>query len=311
MLCSLRLQVARVAPTVEIITKQYRLEKMPKRYSTSRVYEVWLRNYILPRWGSTSILEIRAHAADKWLESLALSPKSRSHIRGLLHRLWSFAMYAELIPIQVNPIELVEVPDASKRQRNPHNFTVPEFRKFIASLKNPYRMIAVLQICVGLRISEALALKWQDIDWLNRELNIERSIVRNRVDECKTSNSARKMPIGEELLAALEAWRQESQFTAPEDWVFASPAQLGRLPWSYDSVQRQFLEAGCGIENVGTHSMRHTFRTWLNDADTSTTVQQAMMRHADIRTTMSYGKTNEAAMKQAHQKVANMALIPK
>jgi len=46
-------------------------------------------------------------------------------------------------------------------------------------------------VCFGPQISEALALKWRDIDWLNSKLTIERSIVCQVVDELKTPESQR------------------------------------------------------------------------------------------------------------------------
>jgi integrase len=44
------------------------------------------------------------------------------------------------------------------------------------------------------------------------------------------------------------------------------------------------------IQKVGTHTLRHTFRSWLDAAGTRIAVQTKLMRHADIRTTMNtYG----------------------
>jgi integrase len=73
--------------------------------------------------------------------------------------------------------------------------------------------------------------------------------------------------------------------------VFASPVQLGRLP-SYDQVGRMYQKAAkaVGIDGLGTHSLRHTYRTWLDSVGTPVGVQQRLMRHADVRTTMNtYG----------------------
>jgi integrase len=72
-------------------------------------------------------------------------------------------------------------------------------------------------------ISECLALKWADVDWPNRRLLVERGIVCQEVDDLKTPESRKKLVIDRELLAALQAWKQSGQFSAPEDWMFASP----------------------------------------------------------------------------------------
>jgi hypothetical protein len=76
---------------------------------------------------------------------------------------------------------------------------------------------------------------------LSGKLSIERGIVKQRVDDLKTIYSGRKMSIDVGMLAVLRAWKQTTQFSGDEDWVFASPARLGRQPWSYDQVWRSFL----------------------------------------------------------------------
>jgi len=60
---------------------------------------------------------------------------------------------------------------------------------------------------------------------------------------------------------------------------------------------------------VGTHSLRHTYRSWLDAVGTSLTVQQKLMRHSDIRTTLNvYGDVVTDEMQQAEMKIAGLAL---
>jgi integrase len=101
---------------------------------------------------------------------------------------------------------------------------------------------------------------------------------------------------------------QRTDFPAPTDWVFASPAQLGRLPWSYDQIWRMYQKAAtdAGIGGFGTHTLRHTYRAWLDAVGTGVAVQQKLMRHTDIRTTMKYGDVVTDEMEQAHQKVVGL-----
>jgi integrase len=282
---------------------------MPKRVDTRRSYEVWLKNHILPKWGVCSLVELQARPVELWLRSLALAPKSKAHIRGLLSVVWDYAMWRGDVPTQRNPMELVTVKDASKRKKQPRTLTVEEFRSFARHLTEPFRTMSLLCACLGLRISEALALRWEDVDWLGGKLKVERGIVCQRVDDTKTSESRKQLVIADELLDALKARKQSSQFSEPGDWVFASPAQLGRLPWSYDQVWRVYQKAAkaAGIGGFGTHSLRHTFRSWLDSVGTPVGVQQKLMRHADVRTTMQYGDAYNADMAQAHGKVVGLA----
>lgn len=298
-------------PAVSTLVEQYRAEKMPKRSDTRRSYEVWIKNHILPKWGKCALSDVQARPVELWLQSLALAPKSRVHIRGTLSILWDFAMWRGDVPTQRNPMELVSIKSATKRTRKPRSLTVEEFQKFIQHLGEPFRTMALLCVCFGLRISEALALKWGDVDWLEGRLTVERGIVSQIVDDVKSAESRKQMSIDSSLLDTLKLWKQTTQFSGTEDWIFASPVQLGRLPWSYDQVWRMYQKAGAkaGIGGLGTHSLRHTYRSWLDAVGTGLAVQQKLMRHADIRTTMNtYGDVVTDEMSSAASKVAGLAL---
>jgi hypothetical protein len=86
------------------------------------------------------------------------------------------------------------------------------------------------------------------VDWLNSRLTVQRGIVRQHVDDVKTETSERVMIIDGELSAVLKAWKQTTQFADQKDWIFASPAQLGRLPWSADSVNNAYLKVSTEAE---------------------------------------------------------------
>lgn len=227
--------------------------------------------------------------------------------------LWDYAMWRGDLPVDRNPMSLVTIKGASKRIRKPRSLTAEEFHRFIVRLREPFRTIALVSLCFGLRISECLALKWGDIDWLERTLAVQRSIVRQRVDEVKTIYSESRMTIDADFLEVLKAWKQRSEFSGSEDWIFASPVQLGRLPWSADGVNDAYKQAAqaAGIGHVSTHSMRHTYRSWLDAVGTAIAVQQKLMRHADIRTTMNiYGDVVTDEMAKAHSKVVRLAISP-
>jgi len=303
--------ITNAAPTVNTLVEQYRQEKMPTRHDTRGGYESWLRVYILPKWGNHTITELQARPVELWLESLTLAPKSKVHIRGILSALWNFAMWKQDIPIQVNPISLVTIKGASKRVRQPRILTVEQFRLLVPHLRAPFNTLALMCVCFGLRISEALALKWADVDWMNETLRVERGIVQQIVDDVKTDDSRRTLTIASDLLDVLKVWKQTTQFSAQEDWMFASPVQIGRLPWSYTGVKQQLQRSAdaAGLGHLRTHAFRHTYRTWLDSVGTPVGVQQKLMRHSDIRTTMNiYGDAVTPDMREASGKVAMLAL---
>jgi integrase len=299
--------------TMRTVAERYQQDRLPSRHSTARMYRSWLRNHILPRWGDEPVHAIEPRAIELWLRELTLSPKSKAHIRGILHLLMEYAMWSGALEISRNPIDLVVVKGATKRTRQPRSLTVDEFRKFVKHLEEPFRTMALLSVCFGMRVSECLALKWSDVDWLNGKLRIERAIVRQQVDDVKTVYSQKQMSIDPDLLARLKVWKQATEFRADGDWLFASPVQLGRLPWSYPHILRRFHKAAgsAGIGKVPTHTLRHSYRSWLDAVGTSIAVQQKLMRHSDIRTTMNiYGDVVTDEMAQAHSKVVGLAMSP-
>jgi integrase len=296
--------------TVREVIARYEVERMPTRPSTVYVYRSFLKNHIIPRWADTPIADVRARDAELWLHSLELSPKSKTHVRSLLHSLVEFAMWAGILGVGRNPISLVRNKGATRRVRKARSLTTEQFHALLKELHEPFATMALLCVCLGLRISEALALRWSDVDWLGSRLSIRRGIVQQHVDECKTKGSAKTLVLADGLLARLKVWKQTSQFSGAEDWIFASPVQVGRLPYSYTGVKQELARASeaAGIGHVSTHAFRHTYRSWLDAVRTPISVQQKMMRHTDIRTTMNiYGDVVTDEMSTASFKVAELA----
>jgi integrase len=148
------------------------------------------------------------------------------------------------------------------------------------------------------------------IGW-NGTLRVERGIVQQIVDDVKTDDSRRTLTIASDLIDVLKVWKQTTEFSAPGDWIFASPVQIGRLPYSYTGVKQELQRAAkaSSIGHLRTHTFRHTYRTWLDSVGTPVGVQQRLTRHADIRTTMTiYGDAVTADMREASGKVAMLAL---
>ena len=152
-------------------------------------------------------------------------------------------MWCGVVEVARNPIDLVVVKGATRRIRKPRSLTVEQFQRLIAFLKTPFNTMALVSVCLGLRVSELLALKWRDVDWLGATLNIERGIVKQIVDDVKTDSSRKSLAIDKGLLEVLRVWKQTTQFSAEEDWIFASPLKLGRLPYSYTGFWRELERA--------------------------------------------------------------------
>jgi len=103
--------------------------------------------------------------------------------------------------------------------------------------------------------------------------------------------------------------------TAPEaskeDWLFPSPYGTGRPRWPWTIQRDRRLPAGlrAGLGPLGWHSFRHSYSTLLRSLQVDLKVQQELLRHSDIRTTMNiYTQAVPDAMREANSKVVEMVL---
>lgn len=219
-------------------------------------------------------------------------------------------MWAGILEVGRNPISLVRNIGATRKTRTARSLTVEQFHALMKELEEPFATLALVSVCLGLRISEALALKWSVLDWLGARLSIQRGIVNQHTADVKTQGSARTFNLSGELLERLKTWKQASEFSETEDWIFASPFQIGRLPWSYTAIRRELERASTAarIGHLSSHAFRHTYRSWLDAVGTPVALQQKMMRHSDIRTTFNvYGDVVTDEMTTAGMKVAQLA----
>ena len=299
--------------TFGALIDRYMSEEMPERYSTSRAYTSYLNRHIRPKWEGYAIVDVKPFAVREWLKQLQLAPKSKAHIRNLMRVLFNCAMLWELVPLQENPIKLVKVKDASKRQREPRILTVPEFHRLLLEVdEEPLRTMLIMCASLGLRCSELLGLKWGDFDWESLTVMVQRAIVAGRVDRVKTKYSEVRVPLDPALGEVLLNWKCRSQFQTDSDWVFASPAASGQRPyWPWRLQQLHIKPAGkrAGLGDIGWHTLRHSYRSWLDETGAPLKVQQELMRHADIRTTMNiYGAAMSESKRLANSKVVQMLL---
>ena len=146
-------------------------------------------------------------------------------------------------------------------------------------------------------------------------LLVRRGIVDTVVSDVKTEYSRAGMPLDPALAEVLLTWQRVTEFKNPEDWIFASPFKAGTMPWQPWRVQQRHIAPAavrCGIGHIGWHTFRHTFRSLLDETGAPLKVQQELMRHADIRTTMNvYGKAMDESKRKAHGKVVRLVLPSK
>jgi integrase len=126
-----------------------------KAHSTKAAYKCYLENWILLRWRSYKLSEVKTVAVEEWLGSLSLAAGTRAKLRNIMSAMFNHAIRYEWL--DKNPISLVR--QSAKRERTPIVLDVGEISSLLTELQHPYRAMVLLAAATGLRASELLGLK--------------------------------------------------------------------------------------------------------------------------------------------------------
>jgi integrase len=202
--------------------------------------------------------------------------------------------------------------NARKRARIRRTFilTTEQYHSVVGQLAEPYRQMVQVAMCLGLRVSEVLALKWSDFDFEGLTLQVVRGVVHGRVSDVKTEYSEDELPLDPEFAQLMLQW-QAACPTSEGNWVFPNP-NTGKVyhaaPIQQDYIRAAGRKAKLG-RDIGWHTFRHTYRSLLDDAGAPVGVQQKLMRHAQVATTMNtYGNAQMNSKRTANSKVVQMIL---
>lgn len=271
-------------------------------YSTAAGYLSYIRKHLRPKWEKTLLADMEAWEIQEWLRSLALAPKTRGHFKNLMSLLFDRARLWKLTT--QNPMELVKVKGISKRLKRREILTIDQFVQIIHQLGDPYRTMAILAMATGLRISEILALTWERLNFDKGTILVSHGAVNGRIGHCKTEDSMDEVPLDPDLAQVLLDWRKKG---VEKGLVFPS-SRTGGCQHAGQIQQNHLRPAGekMGLEGVGWHTFRHTYRSLL---DAPMAVQQRLMRHAQVSTTMNiYGSAAMKSKREANSKVVQMLI---
>jgi integrase len=314
-----------------------------RAWSTRNRYETYLTKWIEPRWGKHELAGIKTPMVEEWLEQIqplkkssaaggaeqpqvkknkSLAPGTKAKIRNIMGVLFNHAMRWEFT--DRNPIKGLTrgagVRQSSKRVSIPDILDISEMQDILAELLPRDRTLVLLSMVTGLRRGELAGLKWQDIDFENLQIDVQRSVVDQVVGRCKTEASQKPVPIDEYTMGDLLTWFRETPFREPEDWVFATNSsragkKRGKQPLWLSTVMRYHIDPvvrRLGIrKRVGWHTFRRTYATLLKANGEDVKVVQELLRHGSSRVTLDiYAQAQMPAKRAAQQKVVAMVRKP-
>ena len=166
-----------------------------------------------------------------------------------------------------------------------YNFlTQEELDNYLNSLKdNNYFYYVLFRVLAytGLRIGEALALKWYDVDFTNRIININKTLYTRRleVSKPKTKNSIRKVYVDKVTLEILKEFKKYNN----SDIVFSN--NKGKYKY-YVTIENFFIK-NRPKENFSIHGFRHTHASLLFKHEIPVKVIQERLGHNSIETTLN------------------------
>lgn len=219
-------------------------------------------------------------------------------LRAMLHK----AVYWQLIV--ANPAERVQPPKARKPKRRSYDDEqtkiLLENLELLSSEDTKYKVAIILTVFTGVRLGELMGLEWQDIDFKNGIISINRSSqylsdmgVFTKVP--KTESSIREIAIPEFIISLLEEyklWYEEQKSIYSELWTDSDRlfVQADGKPMHPSTISKWFVKyvGQIGLPVINFHGLRHTNASLLVAQNIDIAVISARLGHAQISTTLDF-----------------------
>ncbi len=294
---------ARTAPTVRQYAALWINENSAHGWgwkkSTRQNYESILRNHLLPEFGDLPLTDIKRRHVRVWLADKArrdgLSTKTVKNLHRALSSMLSSAVTDEYL--EINPIKGTRdvLPRVRVERRPPKAWTPDQMQRLLDAAhelceSDDQILLFELLAATGLRIGEAVGLRWDDLDLERGEVLVQRARVRGEETSTK-GRRHRVVPIAPALASRLTALRTRQERRALAEgrenapWVVQSP--LGGALESDNLRHRTWkrLVRRAKVPDHGFHGFRHTRVTsWLRAGVPLFTVSR-LIGHASIQTT--------------------------
>ena len=214
-----------------------------------------------------------------------LSHATLAHLRWDLRQIFRMAVNDGLLAR--NPAELLHTPRGNVSEKRV--LTLQQATLALAVLDLRERLLVKLAGICGMRPGEIVALQWHDIK--PTSLNVQRRMYRGKIDTPKTQGSKRAVALPTSVVEDINAWRNISRNTSPDDWVF--PSENGKTPlWAnnawYDKIRPALTTLGMAWVNYQV--LRRSAVSLLNAQGADGTIVAAQCGHTVDTSTNIYNK---------------------
>ena len=285
-----------VAQWLEIWLLEYKKNHIkPKTYLN---YHINVEKHIKPLLGKHFLKDLRGDTVQKFINDLSkekgLGASVVKNIKTILYSALEQACENGLIA--KNPASHVKLPRHEKPEIEV--LTLEEQQRFIGIAQNRYHgEIFILILATGLRIGEALALTWNDIDFEKNLLRVNKTVceVRDPDDpndkwrviygSPKTKSSIRTIPLLPDIANMLKLAHQKSgESRLGNEFIFKT--RTGNTI-RHSSAHRKFKDIlkKADITNMHIHCLRHTFATRGLEQGIELKIMQELLGHSSINMT--------------------------
>ncbi|PTE66726.1 site-specific integrase [Staphylococcus devriesei] len=306
-----------------------------------QVYELWLQQYrntvkestyqqvltsfkrmILVPFGNMPIKEITVPYCQKvvneWYNTYSETKKGRIYASNV----FDYAISLKII--SDNPMKHIK-PPRKKSNEKPETmkyYTSDELQQFLELVKdNPLKhaMFRTLAF-TGMRRGELMALTWQDINFNNQTININKTLTngigyKDKIDTPKTKSSKRVISVDSKTIEVLKTWRTQQRIMSlkhghntshKQQEVFTNVETNKRLNRVYANETLNLICKQNNFKRITVHGFRHTHCSLLFEAGLTVQEVQDRLGHADINTTMDiYAHVTEKQREKVAEKFAN------
>ncbi|WP_289138189.1 site-specific integrase [uncultured Brevibacillus sp.] len=277
---------------------------------TYSVQERNVRLNILPRWGKYRLNELTRSEYQKWINELR-EHYSEGTVRRI-HSIMNCAMIDAIHEFNIlrsNPLQKIKVPKDVTKQDAVSYFTTVQMDKFLNTVNTPvknakykasiqYYALFTLLSRTGLRIGEALALTWDDIDTETGRLTVNKTLVyplnsTPYISTPKSKNSGRQIKLDDPTVKLMKRHRvnqkevilmYENYMASKDNLVFHQ--QDGR--WLRMNVVREYFKEVCkraDLPVLSPHALRHSHAVHLLEAGANIKYVSERLGHASVKVT--------------------------
>jgi len=282
---------------------------------TSReVKDSLARRFVVKPFGHKLLNEITVMDMTEFFANL--QGKYSDNYRIAIWTMWKslFDAACDLEVIKVSPLR-PKIHRPKKRDVKKPRLTDEQVMAVLRSIKDDYKVMALLIAVTSMRIGEVLALQWADFDESKGELNVAYTLTKHKKRQfAKTVESKKIVQLPPPVVAALRVHKARSAYTSGSNYIFCGSTGEAISHWT---AVRKILKpalVAAGIEQVpfltGFHLFRRSGARLLYELCRDPKMVQEYMRHRNIATTMLYIGEVDYVGSEAMQMMADRLEIP-